>query len=238
MAPFKKGMGTPTPATPGMTPPLVGPDGKLIMQPSSALPTTDLQARIVNNPQPGGWFESRPPSVTNVPTLDLNQLGMQNQAIQNFPGVLQQLLQGLQAQSQRKYDFAPIAQKATTDFYSNVVPTLAERFGNVLGGESRGSSAAMGQIGAAGAGLKEGLAALEQQFGQQQQQYDLQNIGQYLGLLQLLMQGGLGRNFENLYDPGSMSGAQNMAVSMGQGIGQLGGIGLGLGLKALTGGVI
>ncbi len=70
-------------------------------------------------------------------------------------------------QGGRPTGFQPIADEARANFLTKTVPSLAERFGNP--GNERGSSALTGQLGAAGAGLDRGLAALEAQYGQNQQ---------------------------------------------------------------------
>lgn len=193
-----------------------------------------LQAQQINNPNRGGMFSSTPPSVTQLPTMNQQQQGLQSNLINQTPNVLQQLLQGFQPQNQNQFDFAPIAQQARTNFKTQTVPGLAERFG-ALAGDSRGSSGVFGQLGAAGAGLDEGLASLQQHYGLQQQQFGQQQQSQFLQLLQMLLQGGFGRNFENIYDPGANSGIGQAAIGLSSGIGQgVGALGA-LGAKSLMG---
>lgn len=78
-------------------------------------------------------------------------------------------------------DFNPIEQRARSQFNQQTIPSLAERFTSMGGGQR--SSAFQGALGAAGAGLEEGLAALRSQHGLQQ-----------LGM-------GLTPQFENIYFP-------------------------------------
>lgn len=73
---------------------------------------------------------------------------------------------------QGAFDFAPIAEQARTQFQQRTVPSIAERF-TAMGGQR--SSAFGQQLGAAGAGLEESLAALGSQYGLQQQRL-LQNL--------------------------------------------------------------
>lgn len=130
-----------------------------------------------------------------------------------------------------RFDFAPIAQQARTQFQTQTVPSLAERF-TALGGQTRPGTASglIGQLGAAGAGLEEGLAALASKYGIVQQQnladqalrqaqLQLQQQGQQFGyqsaqpqflnqqqqqraaILQNLLGIGLGQQFQPLYTP-------------------------------------
>ena len=85
--------------------------------------------------------------------------------------------------------FDPIAQRARSQFHGNTVPGIAERFAS-LGSNSLSSPALYSQLGAAGAGLEESLAALQSQYG-------MQNRGQ---LLQELL-GGITPQYEHLNQP-------------------------------------
>lgn len=86
--------------------------------------------------------------------------------------------QGLQGLPQAGFDFAPLAQQARTQFNTETVPTLAERF-TAMGNGQR-SSAFESSLGRAGAGLEENLAALKAQYDynnfQNQQQHYLNRI--------------------------------------------------------------
>ncbi len=85
--------------------------------------------------------------------------------------------------------FAPIEEKARSQFFGSTVPSIAERFSG-MGSNSLSSPALYSQLGAAGAGLEEGLAALKSQYG-------MQNRGQ---LLQELL-AGITPQYEHMYQP-------------------------------------
>lgn len=86
--------------------------------------------------------------------------------------------QGLQGLPQAGFDFAPLAAQARTQFNTETIPTLAERFTALGGGQH--SSAFESALGRAGAGLEENLAALKAQYDynnfQNQQQHFLNRI--------------------------------------------------------------
>jgi hypothetical protein len=128
------------------------------------------------------------------------QQGVQNQAIQN----LMQLLQN--PQIGKGFDFAPIAQQARTQFNTQTIPSLAERF-TAMGGGQR-SSAFQSALGRAGAGLEENLAALQSKYGLAQQ-------GQQTQLLQLLMSLGMQPSYENAYFPSQPGLLQGIAPALG-----------------------
>lgn len=98
------------------------------------------------------------------------------QSVNRFSPQEQQARSGLFNRLQDPYaGFQPIANKARSSFSQNTVPSLAERFTSL--GSNATSSPAFGQeLGQAGAGLEEALAALQAQYGQQ-------SIGQLLQLL-------------------------------------------------------
>ena len=56
-------------------------------------------------------------------------------------------------------DFEPLRQQAMTQFNTQTVPSLAERFTSLGGGQR--SSAFQGALGQAGAGLQENLAGMQ-----------------------------------------------------------------------------
>lgn len=91
-------------------------------------------------------------------------------------GALNQILgMGLQGLQNPTQGFEPIRQRAVSQFNQQTVPGLAERFTGGTGG-ALSSPAFAAQLGQAGAGLSEGLAALESQYG-------LQNRAQLMQLL-------------------------------------------------------
>lgn len=102
--------------------------------------------------------------------------------------ILGQATQGLQPQNFGA-GFEPIAQQARKQFHEQTVPTIAERFAS-MGSNAPSSPSFISQLGQAGAGLDQALAAQKAQFGLQQQ-----------GLLQNLLGMGLTPQFENLYHP-------------------------------------
>lgn len=139
------------------------------------------------------FFLGTSPQIQQAPRLSQNQLGLQNQGIQNL---LQMLQQG-QGQSP---SFAPIAQQARTQFNTQTIPGLAERF-TALGGQN--SSAFQGALGSAGAGLEQNLAAMGSQYG-------LQQNAQNQNLMKLLLGLSIQPQFENLIQggqPGALHGA-------------------------------
>ncbi len=85
---------------------------------------------------------------------------------------LQQSLSGLQGPLGS--GFQPIAQQARSNFSQQTIPGLAERFTS-MGSGSLSSPAFASQLGQAGAGLEEGLAAQQAGFGLQERQF-LQNL--------------------------------------------------------------
>lgn len=118
-------------------------------------------------------------------------------------GALNQLLtRGLSGvQNQQPLNFEPIAQQARTQFKTQTIPGIAERFESL--GSNRGSSGLIGSLGAAGAGLEQGLAALQSQYGLQSRNIENQQLQSLLGL-------GLQPQFENVYfaeEPGFLETA-------------------------------
>jgi len=89
--------------------------------------------------------------------------------------------------------FEPIRQQAMNQFQQNLVPSLAERFTS-MGGGRLSSPAFAGQLGQASSGLEQALAAMQSQYGQQNQH----NAMSMLAL-------GLSPSFENFYQ-GSQPG--------------------------------
>jgi len=139
-------------------------------------------------------------------------------------GLLQQLLGGLQGQSSNIQQ-SPLFQQGSSflqnllsgspeataafeapymrQFNEQIVPGLAERFSGLGAGAQR-SSAFSQALGAAGAGLNENLASL-------QQQYNLQNRGFDQNLLGMLLGQGSQPSFENLFRPREAGFLENSA---------------------------
>lgn len=127
------------------------------------------------SPKVGNFFTGYPSHITQIPTKTNQQMDLMN--------MLGQI--GLRGIQNNQNGFAPIEQKARTNFAQQTIPGIAERFSS-LGAQN--SSAFGQQLGAAGAGLNEGLAGLESQY----------NLGQQ-EMFKNLAQLGLGDQFQNQY---------------------------------------
>lgn len=135
---------------------------------------------------------------------------------------LSQLLQmGLGGMGQ--FDFAPIEEEARRGFQQNTIPSIAERFTSMGGGQR--SSAFQQSLGQAGAGLEGQLAAMKQNYNLQRQP-----------LFQQMAQMGLGNRFENVLRPRDVGfleksgqGLLDLIGGVGQGAAQ--GVGLGAGMQ-------
>lgn len=103
-------------------------------------------------------LQGTPARTENVPLFNQGQQNLQNQSIQQLLG----LLQGTGGTE----GFKPFEEQARTQFQQNTIPTLAERF-TALGGGQR-SSAFQGALGNAASGLEQSLAGLRSQYGQNQ----------------------------------------------------------------------
>ena len=111
----------------------------------------------------GGFGQQQPQKLSKYTPQQMNA---QNQ-------VLSQALSGLQG---NMGSFEPFAQRARTQFNQQTIPGIAERFTSLGAGAQR-SSAFQQQLGQAGAGLEEALAALGSQHGLQQNQQLMQLLG-------------------------------------------------------------
>ncbi len=148
------------------------------------------------------FFFGSDPRTQQASLLNPQQQGLQNQGIQ-------QLMQLLQGGGGQPGSFAPIAQQARTQFQTQTVPGLAERF-TALGGQN--SSAFQGALGSAASGLEEGLAA-------QGSQYGLQQNAQLQNLMQLLFGFSSRPSFENLVFQGQPGAFHGLAQGFGEGLG-------------------
>ncbi|MFI5332573.1 MAG: hypothetical protein ACHQVS_00560 [Candidatus Babeliales bacterium] len=117
--------------------------------------------------------------------------------------------QGLQGLGNQGFDFGPLQQQAQSQFYSETVPTLAERF-TAMGGGQR-SSAFESAIGRAGAGLKENLAALKAQYDYGNQQNQQAN---FMNRLQM----GLRPQYENAFVPSTGGIFHGAASAVGKAV--------------------
>lgn len=154
-----------------------------------------------------------------VPQYGQSQMGAQEQLLQQSLPMILQLLQ--QQSSQNKFDFGPIAEQAKTQFQQETVPTIAERFTSMGGGRLSSPSFAQ-QLGSAGAGLNQNLAAMEQQFGLQNRSLDQQDKGMQLQTLLSLLGIGLQPRTQQYYRPGQPGLFGNFLGGVGQGLQQAG----------------
>lgn len=106
--------------------------------------------------------------------------------------------QGSQGLQNPYAGFEDISNYATSQFNQNIVPSLAERF-SAMGNNSISSPAFASQLGQAGSGLAQALAAMKQQYGQKNQQ-------NALSLLAL----GLSPSFENYYQQPESGFGENL----------------------------
>jgi len=147
-------------------------------------------------------------------------------------------LSGLQGLD-NKFDFAPIEQQARSNFNTQTIPSIAERFTS-LGSGSQNSSAFSNAIGSASSGLEQSLASLKSQYGLQQQGLNQNMIQSLLGM-------GLQPRYENAYFPRQPGFGESAGAPLLQGLGSIlplllsgflgGGAGLaGGGLSQLFGG--
>jgi hypothetical protein len=146
-------------------------------------------------------FSASPATGQQIPTLTPQQLGVKGQ-------VSNQALQMLQGLGGGNFNFEPIAQQARTQFQTQTVPGLAERFTSLGSGAQR-SSAFQGALGQAGAGLEEGLGALRSQYGLQQQ-------GLNQNLLQMLLGHSLSPEADTLISQGEPGLLQELGPVIGQ----------------------
>lgn len=110
------------------------------------------------------------------------------------------------------FNFEPLEQQAMTQFQSEIIPSIAERF---AGTGARNSSAFQSALGQAGSGLAQNLAALKAQYGYQSSLNRQQNALNMLGM-------GLRPSFENVFRPETQGLFGGLIPSLGQGAGQLG----------------
>lgn len=132
---------------------------------------------------------------TSYPKVTPQQSQILNQLLSMGFGGLQNLMQ----QPQQPFNIDPILQRARTQFQTETIPSLAERFSALPGQGGQRSSAFAGSLGAAGSGLEEALAALQAQSGLQQQEFGLRQRGQEMGFLQNLLGLGLSPQFDTAY---------------------------------------
>jgi hypothetical protein len=152
--------------------------------------------------QQGSFFGGSPASFATTQRYTPNQQNLQNQSIQQIMSLLQ---------GGKPYGFDALQNQARENFQQNTIPSLAERF-TAMGGGQR-SSAFQGALGNAAGGLESSLAGLGAQLGQQQ-------LGQLLPY-------GFAQSFDTQYMPRESGFLENILSSLlggaGQGLGQAGG---------------
>lgn len=145
----------------------------------------------------GNFFTGSPATSQQFPVLSPQQLSVKGAASNQALNMLQNL--------GGTTGFEPIAQQARTQFKTQTVPSLAERF-TAFGGGAQRSSAFPALLGQQGAGLEEGLAGLQSQHGME--------------LLKLLLGTSLSPEVSTIYQqqqPGFLqSTAQNVVPYIGQ----------------------
>lgn len=102
------------------------------------------------------FFTGSPATSQQFPVLSPQQLNVKGAASNQALRMLQNLGGAT--------GFEPIAQRAKTQFNTQTVPSIAERFTSLGGGAQR-SSAFPALLGQQAAGLEEGLAGLQSQHG-------------------------------------------------------------------------
>lgn len=136
---------------------------------------------------PADFWWGNPERVAHIPQFTQEQLPVLSQLMQSGLGQLQNPYGG----------FEPLEQQARTNFAQKTVPSLAERFTSM--GQNRLTSPLFAtQMGQAGAGLEQNLAAMKSMYG-------MQNRAQGLDMLQM----GLTPQFQNLKmaaQPGAVQG--------------------------------
>jgi len=147
------------------------------------------------------WFSSTPGQFKQAPSsyTQPQQAGFA-QALQMALGGLQDPYKG----------FAPIEQRARSQWQSNTLPSLIEQF-TVGAPSGERSSAFAGALGGAGTDLEESLAAMRSQYGLQQQ-----------GLSQRLLGMGLTPQNQYMYQQEGPSGIMQLLQMLAKGAGGAG----------------
>lgn len=166
------------------------------------------------------FFVGQPGQQMQFNRFTPQQSNLQNQSIQQILYLLQGGGGGMGpvgggggGQGFGKSNFEPIAQQARTNFQTQTIPMLAERFASL--GSNKRSSGFEGQLGSAAAGLEEGLAAL-------QSNHNLAAGGLQNQLLSLLLGFASQPSFETGYKPSQPGFLQGLAGPLAQGLGGLG----------------
>jgi len=113
----------------------------------------------------------QPSGVESANRYSPQQMQLQNTAIQ-------QLLAQMQNPQGQYEGFDPIAEEARNDYYSNIVPGLAQRFTNM---GTQGSGAYRNAQSSAAKQFETGLAALKAQYGNQNKSLQQSQLANLLG---------------------------------------------------------
>lgn len=155
---------------------------------------------------------SIPGRFEKLPSISPQQQVLQSSILNQIPG----LLSGL---TNNQSSFDPIRRQATRQFEQQTIPTIAERFTS-MGNNALSSPAFVSQLGQAGSGLSENLAALQSQYG-------LEQGRQQQNLLNLLLGYGMQPSFQYAYQPGQTGFLESILGGAAQGLGAgLGGLGM------------
>lgn len=146
----------------------------------------------------GRFFLNTRPQVYNNPLYTQYQNDVLNYISQFGLEGIADMLQNPQQDAQ--FNFAPIGNQELERFYTQTVPSLAERFTAL--GDGQRSSAFQGALANAGRFLGNDLAAQQQQYNIQQQQMAQQNRGMNQNLFTNLLSLGLRPQFESNLQPG------------------------------------
>jgi len=161
-----------------------------------------MMAKQLKPKKPGFW--------SNVGSFFGGKSGQELQFQRFTPeqqfALMQLLSQGLSGLQNPYEGFAPIEEQATRQFSTETIPSLAERFTSLGGGQR--SSAFQGALGSAASNLQSSLAALRSQYGMQNKQSALQQLG-----------AGLTPQYESAYIPRQPGFFENLFVGGAQGLG-------------------
>jgi len=167
----------------------------------------------------GELFTGAPGQFKQIGNFTPQQQQLQNQSIQ-------QAMSLLGNKGKPDYSgFEPIEQRARQQFQTQTVPSLAERFTSLGGGQR--SSAFTGALGQYGSDLESQLAGLRSQYGLQQQQLGNQQLGQLSNI-------GFQPSFQTAYQPATQGLLHQIVPALTQLLALLGGGALGGGLNNLS----
>jgi hypothetical protein len=162
--------------------------------------------------QKGNWWSGYDPYMRTTSPFTGNQQNMMNM----LGGMGMQGLQTGQMPGGMNID--PILQQAQTQFNTQTIPSLAERFTSLGGQGGQRSSAFQGALGQAGAGLQENMAAMKSQY-----------MMQMMPMLMQMLGVGLTPQYEQQYMPGKPGLWQSLMPAAGEAApGALQGIGKGV----------